>query len=133
MPGPARAMVLLCEFWSSMRSQIRCHVVPFESESVIFARNSSSCSLNVECKLEKGSDDSEGHALVLPDVALLLCSVLLVELVNGALGFGDGLLSLPLRRLVARLDLLRLPLPPLPTRQMLGLVYKLNTASMGHT
>ena len=45
VPGPARAIVLLCEFSSSMVAQMRSQVVPAVSDAVRLARNSSSASL----------------------------------------------------------------------------------------
>ena len=94
MPGPARAIVLLCEFSSSMVAQMRSQVVPAVSDAVRLARNSSSCSLHTIVRLRTGVRVWAQYALVLADVAFLLGGVLLVELVDGALGLADGLLPL---------------------------------------
>ena len=48
--GPERAMVLLCEFWSSMVSQMRSHVVPCDSDADTSAKNFSSVSLRICCQ-----------------------------------------------------------------------------------
>ena len=57
---------------------------------------------------------SKEDPLVFSDVSLLLTSIFLVESVNCAFSFGDGLLTFPLGCSVTRLDGLLLLLAPFP-------------------
>jgi hypothetical protein len=111
--GPARAMVLLWEFCSSTRSQIRDQVVPDERES--------DCSRGTVSRVPCGdlesmfaaALDSKEDPLVFSDVPLFLASVILVESVNCAFRLGDGLLTFRLGCSVTRLDGLLLLFTPL--------------------
>ena len=52
--GPVLASILLCEFWSLTRSQMRSQVVPVDSAVVRAFCYSISCSLDEGTRLEKG-------------------------------------------------------------------------------
>lgn len=74
-----------------------------------------------ESALADEEEEEEGvkerrDELVLPDVALFLLRVLLVELIDCPFGFRDGLLALGFGGFVPSLDLLSLLFAPLPAR-----------------
>jgi hypothetical protein len=107
-------MVLLCEFCSSTRLQIRSQVVPVDNDACSSARYSASefLSRNESLISYTSTRHEERNALVIADAPFLLLGVVPIELFNRALGLVNGLVPAGFRLLFTSGDFSLLPFAP---------------------